>query len=78
MFPEVFRLRKPDVDTEEGYQQTVQLLKEWEAGMEAQRRHYEARGLTAEDLRRVMEPIGKMRVRLWTLGVQLQLPRSKA
>jgi len=53
MFPEVFRLQKPDVDTESGYQQTVQLLKEWEAGMEVQRRHYEKEGLTTEELKRV-------------------------
>src|SRR6202142_3392354 len=56
MFPEVFRLRKPDIHTAAGQPQTRRTLKDWEAGMKAQRRQLKKQGYTAEQVQLGMDP----------------------
>jgi len=56
MFPEIFRLSKPDIHTAAGQRQTRRTLKDWEAGMKAQRRQLKKQGYTAEQVQRGMDP----------------------
>lgn len=56
MFPEVFRLQKPDIHTEAGQRQTRKTLQAWKAGMKVHRRHLKKQGFTPEQIQRGMGP----------------------
>ena len=57
MFPEVFRLQKPDIHTEAGQRQTRKTLRAWEAGMKEHRRRGRKEGLPAHHIKRLLEPM---------------------